>query len=140
MPVLPDKWYYGCFDQRSIVNYRQDLQYTETDLSGNPNNDFGSYTYTESYSSEGVGVNARLGGIFRPTLNWRIGLALQTPTFYSLTDRVSATMVTNTEGYAGKDSVQSATLDQAIGASNSLKYDLQAPWHLLVSGSIFPGR
>jgi hypothetical protein len=135
-----DKWYYGASIGVPIVNYHQNLQYTETDLSGNTNNDFASYTYTESYSSEGVGVNARLGGIFRPNLNWRIGLALQTPTFYSLTDHVSASMVTNTEGYAGKDSVLSGTLDQASGTSNSLDYDLQAPWHLLVSGSyIFPG-
>lgn len=50
-------------------------------------------------------------------------------------------MVTNTEGYAGTNSIESATLDQAANAGNSLDYDLQSPWHLLVSGSyIFPGE
>ena len=75
------------------------------------NNDFDSYTYTENYSAKGVGVNGRLGVIYRPNLNWRIGLAVHTPTFYSITDYLSADMMTNTEGYAGVRTVNSATLD-----------------------------
>ena len=85
-----------------------------------PNNDFASYTYSENYSSNGVGVNGRLGAIFRPNLNWRIGLAVHTPTFYSITDHLSAAMVTNTEGYAGVRTVNSATLDNAAAVSNQL--------------------
>jgi hypothetical protein len=136
-----DKWYYGVSIGVPIVNFHQTTQYTETDLSGNTNNNFDSYTYTESISTSGVGVNARLGAIFRPNLNWRIGLAVHTPTFYSLTDHLSASMVTNTEGYAGINTVESATLDQAANAGNSFDYDLQSPWHMLVSGSyIFPGE
>ena len=137
--VTRDKWYIGVSIGVPIVNYEKNLQYTETDLSGNTNNDFGSYTYTESYSSKGVGVNGRLGAIFRPNLNWRIGLAVHTPTFYSLTDEISASMVTNTEGYAGVRTVESSQLPQG-NAGNSLKYNLQTPWHILASGSyIFPG-
>jgi hypothetical protein len=135
-----DKWYYGLSLGFPIVNYQQTTRYTETDAGGNSSNDFGSYTYTESYSSKGVGVNARLGVIFRPTVNWRIGLAVHTPSFYSLTDKVSASMKANTEGYHGTDSIESAVLDQAAGSGNSIDYNLQAPWHLLISGSyIFTG-
>src|SRR5450432_24026 len=135
-----DKWYYGVSIGIPIVNYSRTTQYTETDLSGNTNNDFDSYTYTENYSAKGVGVNGRLGVIFRPNLNWRIGVAIHTPTFYSITDYLSANMVTNTEGYAGVRTINSGALDQAAGASNKLEYDLQSPWHLVASGSyIFPG-
>ncbi len=135
-----DKWYIGVSIGIPIVNYQQTTHYTETDLSGNPNNNFASYTYTESYSSKGVGVNARIGAIFRPNLNWRIGLAVHTPSFYSITDRVSTNMVANTEGYHGIDSIQSGILDQAANAGNSIDYDLQTPWHIIASGSyIFPG-
>jgi hypothetical protein len=135
-----DKWYYGASIGIPIVNYSRTTQYTESDLSGNKNNDFDSYTYTENYSAKGVGVNGRLGAIFRPNLNWRFGLAIHTPSFYSITDYLSAAMVTNTEAYAGVRSVNSATLDQLAGASNRLEYDLRTPWHFLVSGSyIFPG-
>ncbi len=38
---------------------------------------------------------------FRPNLNWRFGLAVHTPTFYSITDQMSSAMTTNTEDYAG---------------------------------------
>jgi hypothetical protein len=135
-----DKWYFGVSIGIPIVNYDRTTQYTETDLSGNKNNDFGSYTYTENYSASGVGVNARLGAIFRPDLNWRIGLAVHTPSYYSITDHLSASMITNTEGYAGIQTIHSDTLDQAANVSNSLEYDLRSPWHFLVSGSyIFPG-
>jgi hypothetical protein len=136
-----EKFYYGLSLGIPIVNYQQTIKYTETDLSGNEHNDFGSYTYTESYSSTGAGVVFRLGGIYRPTLNWRIGLAIHSPTFYYLTDKVTANMVTNTEDYAGVRSVESVTLDQMANNSNSYKYQLDAPWHFLVSGSyIFPGQ
>jgi hypothetical protein len=136
-----EKFYYGLSIGIPIVNYQQTIQYTESDLSGNAHNDFGSYTYSESYSSTGAGVVFRLGGIYRPNLNWRIGLAIHTPTFYYLTDRVSASMITNTEDYAGTKSVESTTMDEMAGSGNSYKYQLYSPWHFLVSGSyIFPGQ
>ena len=135
-----DKWYLGASIGIPVVNYQRTMRYSETDLSGNTNNNFASYTYTESYSSKGVGVNARLGAIYRPSLNWRVGLAVHTPSFYSLTDQVSSGMVANTEGYAGTNSIESATLDQAANVGNSLDYNLQTPWQILASGSyIFPG-
>ncbi len=135
-----DKWYWGFSIGIPIVNYQRNTEYTETDLSGNPNNDFASYTYSELYSAKGVGVNGRLGAIFRPNLNWRFGIAVHTPTFYSITDHLSAAMVTNTEGYAGTISIQSDTLDKVMMTGNSLEYDLQTPWHFIASGSyIFPG-
>ena len=135
-----DKWYIGVSIGVPIVNYHRITQYTETDLSGNTNNNFGDYTYTEDYSASGVGVNGRLGAIFRPNLNWRIGLAVHTPSFYSITDYLSTSMITNTEGYAGINTIHSDTLDQVSGISNRLEYDLQSPWHILLSGSyIFPG-
>jgi len=136
-----DKWYWGLSVGVPIINYQQNSEYTESDLSGDLHNNFSSYTYTESYSSSGVGVNARIGGIFRPNLNWRAGLTVVTPTFYSLTDRVSSTMTTNTEDYAGTQTVTSAELDQAAGVGNSIEYNLQTPWRLIASGSyIFPGQ
>jgi hypothetical protein len=138
--VTRDKWYIGASIGVPIVSYDRTTSYTEKDLSGNTNNDFNSYTYNEYYSAKGVGVNARIGAIFRPNLNWRVGLAVHTPTFYSITDTYSADMTANTEAYHGIASVQSSTLDLAANASNQLQYDLQTSWHLVASGSyIFPG-
>ncbi len=136
-----EKWYLGLSLGFPIVNYQQNTQYTESDLSGNTSNNFASYTYNEYYSSRGAGVNGRVGVIYRPNLNWRIGLAVHTPSFYSLTDKVTGSMVTNTEAYAGLRNVESSTLDLAANSGNSFDYNLQTPWHILVSGSyIFPGE
>jgi hypothetical protein len=130
-----NKWYYGVTIGVPIVNYHRDLSFTETDGTGNTNNDFDSFTYRESYSSKGVGVNAKLGAIFRPSASWRIGIALHTPSFYSLTDKISASLNTNTENYAGKDSITSGDLDQLWGSNNSIDYQLSSPWRMMISGS-----
>jgi hypothetical protein len=130
-----DKWYLGGSIGIPIVNYHRDQQYTESDLSGNPNNDFNTYTYTESYSTKGAGVNLRVGAIFRPDAAWRIGLAVHTPTLYTLTETLDAKLVSDAENYHHLDSVTSSTLDQISNSGNSLKYDLSSPWHFIASGS-----
>lgn len=134
-----DKWYIGATIGVPIVNYRRALTYTETDGSGNNNNDFGAYSYQETFTSKGVGVNVKLGAIFRPSADWRVGLAIQTPTFYSLTDRIHAKLVANTENYNGTDSLTSDELDAQTGSYNAIKYELQSPWKFLVSGTYFFG-
>jgi hypothetical protein len=136
-----EKWYYGLSIGIPIVSYSRTMDYTETDLSGNPDNNFASYTHSETYSFNGVGVNGRLGAIYRPNLNWRIGLAVHTPSFYSINDRYTASMISNTEAYHGIGTVNSETLDNLNGVKNTLDYNLQTPWHFVVSGSyIFPGE
>jgi hypothetical protein len=134
-----DKWYMGASIGIPIVNYHREQQYTESDLSGNTNNDFNSYTYTESYTSKGAGVNLKLGAIFRPNTAWRIGLAVHTPTLYSLTDRVDAKLVSDAEGYHHLDSVTSETMDQLSNSGNNIEYDLSSPWHFIASGSYIFG-
>lgn len=133
-----DKWYLGASIGIPIVNYQRDTRYTESDLSGNTNNDFNSYTYTETYSSKGAGVNLKLGAIFRPNTAWRVGFAVHTPTLYSLTDRLDANLVSNLDNYRstpGVDSVSSRQMNDLSGSGNSLKYDLSSSWHFIASGS-----
>src|SRR6202012_5789616 len=121
-----------------ILSYTRNQTYTETDASGNTNNDFQSFTYTETYRTTGAGVNAKLGTIFAPSASWRIGLAIHTPSVIGLTDRISAAMTTRTESYTNlkEVSVTSQELDAATGLSpspNSFDYRLYTPWHFLVS-------
>jgi hypothetical protein len=80
-------------------------------------------------------VNIKLGAIFRPNASWRFGLAVHSPTLYSLTDRVDATLFSDAEGYHHPDSTTSAIMDNNSGGGNSLRYDLSSPWHFLASGS-----
>lgn len=138
-----DKWCYGGTLGIPIVNYTRDLSFTETDATGDPNNDFASTVYTEHYNSSGAGINLKLGGIFRPDAAWRIGLAVHTPTWYTLTDDYSASMTTNTEHYtsaAQPITITSADLDNGSGTgTNGLKYYITSPWKFLISGSYLFG-
>lgn len=138
------KWYVGGSLGIPILSYTRYQTYTETDVSGNPNNDFESFTYSETYRTTGAGVNLKGGLIFAPSTPWRIGLAIHTPSVLGLTDRISAAMTTRTENYTNlkEVSVTSQELDATTGVSpapNSFDYRLYTPWHFLVSGSYIFG-
>jgi hypothetical protein len=135
---IGSKWMLGFTIGVPIVSFTRDLSFTETDGSGNTDNDFASAVYTEHFTTKGAGVNGKLGIIFTPVSSWRIGFAVHTPTFYALTDNTSASMQTNTENYAHEISINSETLDQNTGAGN-LKYNLQSAWKMLLSGSYLFG-
>ena len=140
-----DKWYLGATLGVPILDYTRYQTYTETDVSGNTNNDFASFTYRETYHTSGVGFNFKLGAIYSPSQPWRIGLAITSPTDFGLTDRISASLDTKTENYNNLKEVYmtSDSLDRLVGLSpspNSVDYDLYTPWHFLLSGAyIFGG-
>lgn len=46
--------------------------------------------YNQNQASEGSGINAKLGVIFRPTPEFRIGANLQTPTWFNIDDSFTA--------------------------------------------------
>lgn len=139
-----DQWYLGASLGVPILDYTRYQTYTETDVSGNPNNDFESFTYRETYHTSGAGINGKFGAIFSPSRPWRIGLAITTPTAFSLTDHISASLDTKTENYNSLKEVYmtSDSLDHLMGTSpqpNSVQYALATPWHFLLSGSYIFG-
>ena len=136
------KWHFGLTLGVPIVFYTRSQTFTETDATGNTNNDFSSSVYTETYSSKGVGFNFKGGVIFNPTPAWHIGLAIHSPTTYILNDNISSALTVNTENYAHQISVTSAQLDDSSGFSvNKVKYDFASPWKFIASGSyIFGGE
>ena len=141
---IHDKWFIGGSLGIPILSYTRHQTYTESDATGNPNNDFESFTYQENYSSKGWGLNGKLGVIFKPSATWRVGLALHTPTMYGITDKLNASMITRTENYTSQPqiSINSDSLDRMAGVSpnSSVGYNMYTPWKFMVSGSyIFGG-
>jgi len=114
------KWYLGGSLGIPILNYTRYQTFTESDVSGNTNNDFGSFTYRETYTTRGSGLNFKLGTIYSPTSAWRIGLAVHTSSVLYTTDRISASMITRTEKYTSlpQVSINSDTLDQITGVTS----------------------
>jgi hypothetical protein len=137
---LQDKWYIGGGIGIPILSYTRIQNYRESDATGNTDNDFESFTYTEKYTSRGFGLNAKLGVIFRPTNALRVGLAVHTPSLIGVTDKIHSTMSTRLENYSNPQQVTSDYLDATYGPTNTVNYNLYTPWKFIASGSyVFGG-
>ncbi len=130
---LEDKMYVGGSLTIPIISYQRDLTYSETDATGNPNNQFNSFQYKETFSSRGAGIGAKLGVIYKPQEFWRIGFAFHTPQFMSYTDHISSSITANTENYAGIRTATSKDLNS--GNDGERKYDMITPWRAIISAS-----
>jgi hypothetical protein len=88
---------------------------------------FKSLRFEENLSQSGVGFNAKLGLIFVPTQNLRIGAAVQTPTAYAMTDNYSTSFDYNFVVYnktSGKYQLYEKTAKSPDG---SIDYNISTP-------------
>jgi hypothetical protein len=131
-----DQFYFGGSLGLPIVNYEKTTIFRETDATANTNNDFNYSELSEFYTTKGIGLNARLGLIFKPVESIRVGLAVHTPTIYGLKDTYSADMTTDTENYPPSPGVVKVrSEDFTNNIPSQFRYDLISPWKILVSGS-----
>ncbi|MFM2363337.1 MAG: hypothetical protein RLZZ316_2239 [Bacteroidota bacterium] len=133
---MDDKIYLGASVGLPIVNYERTSTFMEKDATGNANNNFDYSELKETYTTKGIGLNLKLGAIFKPADQVRIGLAVHSPTIYGLKDTYEASMTTNTENYPpspGIVTVNTSTFTN--GGPASYKYDLVNPWRALLSAS-----
>lgn len=130
---LEDKMYVGGSFTIPVISYQRELLYSETDATTNPNNNFKSFEYKETFSSKGIGIGAKLGVIYKPQEFWRIGFAFHTPQLMGYTDRISSSLTSNTESYAGIKSESSNNLNS--GKSGQRKYNMITPWRAIISAS-----
>ena len=84
------------------LSFSKEASFTEADATDNANNKFDFASFTEDITTKGFGFNAKAGIIYKPQEYWRLGLAVHSPTIYTLTDVYQAEVTTNTEGYAGQ--------------------------------------
>lgn len=133
---MDDKVYIGGSLGLPIVNYKRESIFTESDISGNNANKFNEFSYSENFSSKGFGINAKLGVIFKPQDYVRVGVAIHSPTLYSLREEFSSRMVTDLENRFDPrlvDEVSSTIFTDNVPAQ--YKYDLVSPLKVMVSGS-----
>jgi len=137
---LQDKWYFGGTISIPFLNYKRNASYKESDATSNPNNNFNYFQANESLQTKGIGVNAKLGIIFKPVENVRLGLAFHTPTVYQLTDDYTTEVITDLEGYGGAGIKQQSSTDLTNGQPLQSKYNMTTPWRLILSGSYLFGN
>jgi hypothetical protein len=80
-----------------------------------------SFEQRYTFSTRGVGVNGKLGIIFRPTDQFRIGLGIQTPTAFNLKDSYQVGMTMTQDGGSEYNKE---------GAEGLFQYRLKTPFRL----------
>ncbi|SDG24225.1 hypothetical protein [Chitinophaga filiformis] len=128
-----DKLFLGGSMNFDFIKQGQQNIWTETNI--NPvHADLNYFKVTQTTTTNGIGVNLKLGGIYKPVLPLNLGLTLQSPTWYGvnkdyqtemLTDTKSAGVVTASTVYMVDDTTQSD--------KDNLNYSLRTPWKATAS-------
>ncbi|HPF94348.1 MAG TPA: hypothetical protein PLV65_10425, partial [Tenuifilaceae bacterium] len=120
-----NKLYAGATIGLQNVYFRQTTYYGETAFSDNYVSDtlFNNMNYNQDLTVEGSGVNFKLGIIYRPIPELRLGLAAHTSTYYSLDETYSATMSSdlNIGSYSAETPI------------NVYDYKIETPYRLIGS-------
>jgi len=123
------------------LRYDKTMQFDETDISGDPNNDFKYMNYTENLSTTGTGLNLKLGAIYKPNAQFRIGLAFHTPTHIELNDASYISIESHTDSLLlqtnpSASPVRSYSQDSAL----VFNYSLNTPYKAILSAMMLFGR
>ena len=128
-----EKLYFGGTIGVPLIHYTSNTNFKESDTSGNTSNHFKSFEYTDNFTTDGVGVNIKVGFIYRPKDFIRVGLAFHSPTYMSLTDKRNATLSTQLENPVGAFSVSSNTFTNDM--PGQVNYGQGTPFKAILSGS-----
>lgn len=93
----------------------------------------GAYTLESWQSVRGSGVNLKLGVILKPINEFRIGLAVHTPTWYSLQNESYASVSGNFSA-VGQRPLSTYT-DTNDGYNDYIEWKLASPWRLIVGAA-----
>lgn len=123
-----DKLYLGLTIGIQSIRYKYKSLYTGQPI-GETYLGIDYYNFDTYLKTEGVGTNFKVGVIYRPIPELRLGAAIHTPTYFSMTDHYEETMYSkfflpDDDGYYDYDSYLYPT---------QYNYDMQTPWKALFS-------
>lgn len=123
-----DKLYLGFTIGIQSIRYKYRSVYTGK-AATNSFYEIDQYNLSQYLKTEGVGTNFKVGLIYRPLPELRIGASIHTPTYYSITDRYEESMYSlfyteDADGYKDYDSYVEPA---------SYNYDMQTPWRAVFS-------
>jgi hypothetical protein len=87
-----NKLYLGGSLGFDFLRYIEETTYEELDATNSIPGDFNNFSFNQNVTTHGVGINLKLGLIYRAADWVRLGAAFHTPTFYSMTDDFSNSM------------------------------------------------
>ncbi len=87
-----NKLYLGGTFGFDFLRYIEETTYEELDVNDTISGGFNHFSFNQNLATHGVGVNLKLGMIYRAADWVRLGAAFHTPTFYSMTDDFNYSM------------------------------------------------
>lgn len=96
----------------------------------------GGYTLNNEIVTNGAGVGAKLGVIYRPVNAFRFGLAYHTPTWYSMSEIYQARIDDDLAAYIDDPDYEKGWVNSAKFTN---RYDLKTPGKLVLSGATVLG-
>ena len=120
---LSDKLFLGATMGLQKVNYTEVWEHSETDL-GDVIPYFKEFSFRNSLTTQGSGVNLKLGLLARPIEFLRIGASIQTPAVLNLNDDFRSSMATDLAD--GQDT-------HKYDASGSFEYSISTPFKATAS-------
>jgi hypothetical protein len=130
-----EKWFVGGTLTVPVIYYKRQSTYRETDATSVKTNNFNFFEVKENLETQGFGLNAKLGVIYKPVEYVRLGLAVTTPTYFSLTETYQTDITTDLEGYGGAGTKKQSSLDFTNNEPGKFKYDQISPWKVAASAS-----
>ncbi len=121
-----------------VINYHGDTYYQESLADGNTSSNpsgFKSFSYNQSLDIAGVGINAKVGAIFKVSEMFRLGVALHTPTYYSISE-VYNPGITTTHTTSNIDTASILSVNDGSLMQNSFDYHLTTPAKGILSATM----
>ncbi|MEM9990187.1 MAG: hypothetical protein AAF738_00420 [Bacteroidota bacterium] len=118
-----------------IISYSETKSYQERDNQSQVPF-FEALTFTENLRTTGIGINAKLGVLFMPAYNIRLGGAIHTPTRYSMMDNFDTAF---SYIYTPANSDVSTT-NLARSPEGAFEYRFRSPWRFLANAGYVIGE
>ncbi|WP_409966658.1 hypothetical protein PIECOFPK_01013 [Mycovorax composti] len=135
---INDKVYLGATIGLPVLQYGATRLYDEQDPSESTINQFNNAYFDDDLVTKGVGINFKLGAVFKVNDNVRLGVYAHTPTWYSLSDTYYAAAGADVEDYPTLDTNnvhEVATIDPLV-----FDYNLRTPFKVGASFSVLFGN
>ncbi len=125
-----DKLFIGGSIGVPILHYKRIGEFIEADATNNKSNHFEDAIVDEELNTYGVGFNVKGGLIYKPQENWRLGLALHSPTFYTLTDKYRTSVTADVENGS---LLSDYSIDYTNNEPSQFKYSYTSPYKVIGS-------
>ncbi|MBK7762917.1 MAG: outer membrane protein transport protein [Bacteroidetes bacterium] len=123
------------------VKYERITQYNEIDISGDLNNDFKYMNVREQLNTEGTGINLKIGAIYKVNQNFRLGMALHSPTQIALSDVSSISMESHTDSlFLQQDPFANPIKNYYQDSALVFNYSMRTPFKAVFSGCYLFGK